>query len=172
MGSGEWSVVGGFPIFHVRRLTPHLLRRQEKLPRVLPEMSQHGTGNHAPGRVRHLARAQGNVECQREADGEVEEADGGDAEYGPEQQAEVGREVGADDGQPDEGRGERDVADIDRQAEEVVRNQANEETRLPDSIDYNRVGGLSNEIRQKLIRHRPETLGQAFKKLDNSFLYH
>ena len=50
---------------------------------------------------------------------------------------------------------------IDRQADEVARNLANEETRLPDGIDYNRIGGLSNEIRQKLIRHRPETVGQA-----------
>ena len=50
---------------------------------------------------------------------------------------------------------------IERQSEEVARNQANEETRLPESIDYNCIGGLSNEIRQKLIRHRPETVGQA-----------
>ena len=50
---------------------------------------------------------------------------------------------------------------IDRQAEEVERNQANEETRLPAAIDYNSIGGLSAEIRQKLLRHRPETIGQA-----------
>ena len=50
---------------------------------------------------------------------------------------------------------------IDRQAEEVVRNQANEETRIPADIDYAGIGGLSAEIRQKLLRHRPETLGQA-----------
>ena len=50
---------------------------------------------------------------------------------------------------------------IDRQAEEVARNQANEETRLPAEIDYNAIGGLSAEIRQKLLRHRPETIGQA-----------
>ncbi len=50
---------------------------------------------------------------------------------------------------------------IDRQAEEVARNQANEETRLPEDLDYSLIGGLSNEIRQKLIRLRPETVGQA-----------
>ena len=50
---------------------------------------------------------------------------------------------------------------IERQSEEVARNLANQETRLPESIDYNCIGGLSNEIRQKLIRHRPETVGQA-----------
>ena len=50
---------------------------------------------------------------------------------------------------------------IDRQAEEVQRNQANEETRLPADIDYGAIGGLSAEIRQKLARHQPETIGQA-----------
>jgi tRNA uridine 5-carboxymethylaminomethyl modification enzyme len=38
---------------------------------------------------------------------------------------------------------------------------SNEETRLPDDIDYSRIGGLSNEIQQKLLRHKPETIGQA-----------
>ncbi len=50
---------------------------------------------------------------------------------------------------------------IERQSEEVARNQANEETRLPEDIDYAQIGGLSAEIRQKLARHRPETIGQA-----------
>jgi tRNA uridine 5-carboxymethylaminomethyl modification enzyme len=50
---------------------------------------------------------------------------------------------------------------IERQAEEVARNQAHEDTRLPDDIDYMSIGGLSAEIRQKLIRHRPQTIGQA-----------
>ena len=50
---------------------------------------------------------------------------------------------------------------IDRQSEEVAKSLAAEETRLPEDIDYTRIGGLSNEIQQKLIRHRPETIGQA-----------
>ncbi|MFT3848425.1 MAG: tRNA uridine-5-carboxymethylaminomethyl(34) synthesis enzyme MnmG [Propionivibrio sp.] len=50
---------------------------------------------------------------------------------------------------------------IDRQAEEVAKSLAAEDTRLPEAIDYARIGGLSNEIQQKLIRHRPETIGQA-----------
>lgn len=50
---------------------------------------------------------------------------------------------------------------IDRQADEIERKEANEHTRLPDGIDYNDVRGLSFEVRQKLIQHRPETLGQA-----------
>ena len=50
---------------------------------------------------------------------------------------------------------------IDRQSEEVAKSLAAEETKLPEDIDYTRIGGLSNEIQQKLIRHRPETIGQA-----------
>ena len=50
---------------------------------------------------------------------------------------------------------------IDRQLDEVARNLSNEETCLPNDMDYSRIGGLSNEIQQKLIRHRPETVGQA-----------
>ena len=50
---------------------------------------------------------------------------------------------------------------IDRQAEEVAKTLANEATRLPEDIDYHQIGGLSAEIQQKLIRHRPETIGQA-----------
>ena len=50
---------------------------------------------------------------------------------------------------------------IDRPAEEVAKTLSSEEARLPDDIDYRAIGGLSNEIQQKLIRHRPETIGQA-----------
>ena len=50
---------------------------------------------------------------------------------------------------------------IDRQSEEVAKTLSSEEARLPDNIDYRSIGGLSNEIQQKLIRHRPETIGQA-----------
>ena len=50
---------------------------------------------------------------------------------------------------------------IDRQLEEVSKALASEETRIPETIDYVRIGGLSNEIQQKLLRHRPQTIGQA-----------
>jgi tRNA uridine 5-carboxymethylaminomethyl modification enzyme len=50
---------------------------------------------------------------------------------------------------------------IERQSEEVARNRAGEETLLPEDIDYAGIGGLSAEIRQKLARQRPQTLGQA-----------
>ncbi|MFP5429676.1 MAG: tRNA uridine-5-carboxymethylaminomethyl(34) synthesis enzyme MnmG [Gammaproteobacteria bacterium] len=50
---------------------------------------------------------------------------------------------------------------IDRQAEEIERLKRHEETRLPDGFDYDRVSGLSNEVRAKLKQVRPETLAQA-----------
>jgi tRNA uridine 5-carboxymethylaminomethyl modification enzyme len=50
---------------------------------------------------------------------------------------------------------------IDRQADEIERNGAHEGLRLPEGMDYNAVRGLSFEARQKLIQHRPETIGQA-----------
>ncbi len=50
---------------------------------------------------------------------------------------------------------------VDRQREEVERGRAQEETRLPDDIDYAQIHGLSIEVRQKLNQLRPATLGQA-----------
>jgi tRNA uridine 5-carboxymethylaminomethyl modification enzyme len=50
---------------------------------------------------------------------------------------------------------------IDRQAEEIERLKRHEEIRLPDGFDYDRVSGLSNEVRAKLKQVRPETLAQA-----------
>jgi len=50
---------------------------------------------------------------------------------------------------------------LKRQQDEIERNRRNEETALPEDFDYAGVAGLSNEVRQKLSRHRPQTLGQA-----------
>jgi len=50
---------------------------------------------------------------------------------------------------------------IERQEEEIARHRRNEETRLPPDLDYSRVSGLSNEVRQKLQQIRPATVGQA-----------
>ena len=50
---------------------------------------------------------------------------------------------------------------IERQNEEVRRLAALEETSLPLDMDYAAVLGLSIEVQQKLIRHRPQTIGQA-----------
>jgi len=50
---------------------------------------------------------------------------------------------------------------IDRQKEEVERAAHYEGLRLPAELDYMQVSALSIEARQKLAKHRPETLGQA-----------
>ena len=48
-----------------------------------------------------------------------------------------------------------------RQQQEIDRARNNEQTILPEDLDYLGVRGLSNEIRQKLVMTRPATLGQA-----------
>jgi tRNA uridine 5-carboxymethylaminomethyl modification enzyme len=50
---------------------------------------------------------------------------------------------------------------IERQGREIQRSLGAEATRLPVDIDYAAVKGLSNEVREKLTRIRPETIGQA-----------
>jgi tRNA uridine 5-carboxymethylaminomethyl modification enzyme len=50
---------------------------------------------------------------------------------------------------------------IDRQKDEVERAAQYEHLKLPAELDYMQVSALSIEVRQKLNRHRPETLGQA-----------
>ncbi len=50
---------------------------------------------------------------------------------------------------------------IDRQQDEIDKQRRHEETRLPPDFDYNKVSGLSNEVRQKLLAQRPASIGQA-----------
>ncbi len=50
---------------------------------------------------------------------------------------------------------------IDRQHDEVARAAHFENLRLPTNFDYDQVKALGFEVRQKLNRHRPETLGMA-----------
>ena len=50
---------------------------------------------------------------------------------------------------------------IERQQDEVQRAAQYEGLRLPAELDYLQVAALSIEVRQKLAKHRPETLGQA-----------
>ena len=49
---------------------------------------------------------------------------------------------------------------IDRQKEEIAKQKGSENTKLM-NIDYADVHGLSIEARQKLMMHKPETIGQA-----------
>lgn len=50
---------------------------------------------------------------------------------------------------------------IVRQQSDIEKMQRYDHLRLPESLDYVGVPGLSNEISQKLTAQRPETLGQA-----------
>ncbi len=50
---------------------------------------------------------------------------------------------------------------INKQVEEVARAAHFEGLVLPAELDYAQVTALSHEVRQKLSRHRPQTLGQA-----------
>jgi tRNA uridine 5-carboxymethylaminomethyl modification enzyme len=50
---------------------------------------------------------------------------------------------------------------IERQKDEVARAASYEHLPLPADLDYMQVAALSIEVRQKLNKHRPETLGMA-----------
>ncbi len=50
---------------------------------------------------------------------------------------------------------------IERQQRDVEKFRAAEEFRIPPEFDYNRVQSLSNEGREKLLRIRPRSIGQA-----------
>ena len=50
---------------------------------------------------------------------------------------------------------------ITRQAEDIERLRRQENTLLPDDLDYSNMEGLSNEVKQKLTQIRPATLAAA-----------
>jgi tRNA uridine 5-carboxymethylaminomethyl modification enzyme len=50
---------------------------------------------------------------------------------------------------------------LERQEADVVAFRRDEALRLPVDLDYTAIGGLSNEVRDKLTAARPATLGQA-----------
>ena len=50
---------------------------------------------------------------------------------------------------------------LKRQEQEIARSRRHAVTPLVDDLDYSHVRGLSNEISQKLIEMRPQTVGQA-----------
>ena len=86
-------------------------------------------------------------------------------------------EVAFDDLAPFAGAGWRPIADpfvkrqveieakyegyIKRQREAVAKLKALEARRIPEDLDYDAIPGLSNELRTKLTRIRPATIGQA-----------
>jgi tRNA uridine 5-carboxymethylaminomethyl modification enzyme len=50
---------------------------------------------------------------------------------------------------------------LERQAKDIAAFQRDEGLRIPDSLDYSKIGGLKTEVRLKLTEARPATLGQA-----------
>ncbi|SFV87944.1 tRNA uridine 5-carboxymethylaminomethyl modification enzyme GidA [hydrothermal vent metagenome] len=50
---------------------------------------------------------------------------------------------------------------IKRQLEEIEKYRKNEDTQLPEDMDYTSIKALSAEVIQKLSEHRPETIGLA-----------
>ncbi|EPF13065.1 MULTISPECIES: tRNA uridine-5-carboxymethylaminomethyl(34) synthesis enzyme MnmG [Cedecea] len=50
---------------------------------------------------------------------------------------------------------------IARQQDEIEKQQRNENTLLPATLDYSQVNGLSNEVIAKLNDHKPVSIGQA-----------
>jgi len=53
---------------------------------------------------------------------------------------------------------------LERQARDIEAFRRDEGLRIPDALDYGTIGGLSNEVRTKLIAARPATLGQVGQK--------
>lgn len=49
----------------------------------------------------------------------------------------------------------------DRQAKEVADLRRQETQRIPSGFDYSRISGLSNELKQKLLRSQPDSILQA-----------
>lgn len=52
---------------------------------------------------------------------------------------------------------------ISRQEIDIVKQLRHEHTQVPEAIDYDTVPSLSNEVRQKLARVRPATIGHALR---------
>jgi tRNA uridine 5-carboxymethylaminomethyl modification enzyme len=50
---------------------------------------------------------------------------------------------------------------LERQQRDIEAFRRDEGLRIPDTLDYAKIGGLSNEVRSKLTNARPATLGQA-----------
>lgn len=50
---------------------------------------------------------------------------------------------------------------IERQQQEIQRQTRYEETVIPDNFDYEKIKGLSTEVKQKLLQIKPRTISQA-----------
>jgi tRNA uridine 5-carboxymethylaminomethyl modification enzyme len=54
---------------------------------------------------------------------------------------------------------------VDRQQQEVLHIRREEQTAIPDGMDYSALAGLSNELKQKLAARKPRSIGEA-QRLD------
>ena len=50
---------------------------------------------------------------------------------------------------------------IDKQKREVNKNKKQNNKKIPDNINYKKISGLSNEVVEKLVKSKPETIGSA-----------
>ena len=52
---------------------------------------------------------------------------------------------------------------VDKQKREIKKAQKQNNKKIPQNIGYKNIPGLSNEVKEKLIKHKPETIGHASK---------
>ncbi len=53
------------------------------------------------------------------------------------------------------------AAYLDRQRADIAAFRKDENLILPEDLDYDSFGNLSNEMKERLKQHRPRTIGQA-----------
>ena len=52
---------------------------------------------------------------------------------------------------------------VEKQKREIKKIQKQNNKKIPHDLKYNNISGLSNEVKEKLIKHKPETIGRASK---------
>ncbi len=52
---------------------------------------------------------------------------------------------------------------VEKQKREIKKTQKQNNKKIPQDLKYNNIPGLSNEVKEKLIKHKPETIGRASK---------
>ncbi len=52
---------------------------------------------------------------------------------------------------------------VEKQKREIRKTQKQNNKKIPQDLKYNNIPGLSNEVKEKLIKHKPETIGHASK---------
>ncbi len=52
---------------------------------------------------------------------------------------------------------------VEKQKREIKKTQKQNNKKIPQDLKYNNIPGLSNEVKEKLIKHKPETIGSASK---------